>query len=273
MTFAIHPYYRQTQTDSDSDQPLPTALVWSTVTSGPARQFIDEWARLSHRPSVLRRVNAWDFLPRPVADLDDLLTVCGFGTPYDDEAGDLVLWHMTRLAAHDDLAARVCLHRIMPAVMSVARRRGRITPGGVENAIGDAISTAWMVIREFPYDRRHVKIAANLVRDVEYYGFVRDQRLRKVSETQVGFEVLQQIEEANIARTVDQELDDVLSYASEMGVSTPQIELLRTLGEGKHADDIATDQGVSPRTVRNHKYIAIKRVQHVLAKNELTNRN
>jgi hypothetical protein len=198
MTFAIHPYYRQTQTDSDSDQPLPTALVWSTVTSGPARQFIDEWARLSYRPSVLRRVNAWDFLPRPVADLDDLLTVCGFGTPFDDEAGDLVLWHMTRLAEHDDLAARVCLHRIMPAVMSVARRRGRITPGGVENAIGDAISTAWMVIREFPYDRRHVKIAANLVRDVEYYGFVRDQRLRRVSETQVGSETLQQIEEGNI---------------------------------------------------------------------------
>lgn len=127
MTFAIHPYYQQTQTDSDSDQPLPTALVWSTVTSGPVRQFIDEWARLSHRPSVLRRVNAWDFLPRPVEDLDDLLTVCGFGMPYDDVAGDLVLWHMTRLAAHDDLAARVCLHRIMPAVMSVARRRGRIT--------------------------------------------------------------------------------------------------------------------------------------------------
>ena len=270
MTFAIHPYYRQTPTDPDSDPPLATALVWSTVTSGPARQFIDEWARLSHRPSVLRRVNAWDFLPRPVADLDDLLTVCGFGTPYDDEAGDLVLWHMTRLAANDDLAARVCLHRIMPAVMSVARRRGRITPGGVENAIGDAISTAWMVIREFPYDRRHVKIAANLVRDVEYYGFVRDQRLRRVTETQVGSEALQQIEEAQLVKTVDQELDDVLSYASEMGVSSAQIDLLRTIGEGRHADDIATEQGVSPRTVRNHKYTAIKRVQHVLAKNETT---
>jgi DNA-directed RNA polymerase specialized sigma24 family protein len=205
-----------------------------------------------------------------VADLDDLLTVCGFGTPYDDEAGDLVLWHMTRLAAHDDLAARVCLHRIMPAIMSVARRRGRITQGGVENAIGDAISTAWMVIREFPYDRRHVKIAANLVRDVEYYGFVRDQRLRRVTETQVGPELLQQIEEAKAAKTVDQELDDVLSYASEMGVSSPQIDLLRIIGEGRHADDIATEQGVSPRTVRNHKYTAIKRVQHVLAKNETT---
>jgi DNA-binding CsgD family transcriptional regulator len=158
----------------------------------------------------------------------------------------------------------------MPAVMSIARRRGRIAQGGVENAIGDAISTAWIVIREFPYDRRHVKIAANLVRDVEYYGFVRDQRLRRVSETQVGFETLQQIEEAKTARTVDQELDDVLSYASEMGVSSPQIDLLRTIGEGRHADDIAIDQGVSPRTVRNHKYTAIKRVQHVLAKNEIT---
>ncbi|MEY4015687.1 MAG: hypothetical protein RIS46_683 [Actinomycetota bacterium] len=271
MTHAIHPYYQQAQTEPDTDRPLPTALVWSTVTSGPARQFIDEWARLTHRPSVLRRVNAWEFLPRPVADLDDLLTVCGFGTPFDDEAGDRVLWHITQLAAHDDLAARVCLHRIMPAIMSVARRRGRITQGGVENAIGDAISTAWMVIREFPCDRRQVKIAANLVRDVEYYGFVRDQRLRRVSETQVGFDVLQQIEETNIATTVDQELDDVLSYASEMGVSAPQIDLLRTLGEGRHANDIATDQGVSPRTVRNHKHTAIKRVQHVLSKNE-TNR-
>ncbi len=58
-----------------------------------------------------------------------------------------------------------------------------------------------------------------------------------------------------------------------MGVSTPQIELLRILGEGRHADDIAAEQGVSPRTVRNHKYTAIKRVQHVLAKNETTNKS
>ena len=109
-----------------------------------------------------------------------------------------------------------------------------------------------------------------LIKKKKNYGFVRDQRLRRVSETQVGFELLQQIEEAKIAKSVDQELDDVLSYASEMGVSAPQIELLRKLGEGRHADDIAADQGVSPRTVRNHKYTAIKRVQHVLAKNEIT---
>jgi DNA-directed RNA polymerase specialized sigma24 family protein len=269
MTYAIHPYYQQSDADADDDSALPTSLVWSTVTSGPARQFIDEWARLSRRPAVLRTVNSWSFLPRPVTDLDDLLTVCGFGTPFDDSEGDRVLWHITRLAAHDDLAARVCLHRIMPAVLSVARRRGRITQGGVHNAIGDAISTAWIVIREFPCDRRQTKIAANLVRDVEYYGFVRNQRLRRVPEIKIDTEEFDEIIDEPSNRTVDVELDDVLSLASELGVNERHIDLLQRLGTGRHGDDIAHDRGVSPRTIRNHRHNAVESVQNALIKNGL----
>jgi len=265
MTTAIHPY-NQNPDNHPQDKELPTTLVWSTATSGPVRQFIDEWDRLSHRPAVLRRVNSWDFLPRPVENLDDLLTVCGFGTAHDDEAGDQVLWHVTRLAAHDDLAARVCLHRIMPAIMSVARRRGRITEGGVQNAIGDVISTAWIVIREFPCDRRQTKIAANLVRDVEYYGFVRDQRLRRVVETKMQFDEFDYMIEEVINITADQELDDVLCYASEMGVSDYHIGLLQELGKGTHGDNIAISQGVSPRTVRNHRRNAVDQVKRALLK-------
>lgn len=273
MTFAIHPYYQHRDNDSDPDPPLPTSLVWSTVTSGPARQFIDEWARLSRRPAIMRQVNSWDFLPRHVDNLDDLLTVCGFGKAHDDIDGDQMLWHVTRLAANDDLAARVCLHRIMPAIMSVARRRGRITQGGVQNAIGDVISTAWIVIREFPFDRRHTKIAANLVRDVEYYGFVRDKRLRRVPETQVGIEDLNQLVDQPMNRPVDLELDDVLSFASEMGANEQYIELLQQLGGGIHGDDVAIDQGVSPRTIRNHRHHAVAQVQYILSKNGIKTRS
>jgi hypothetical protein len=265
MATATHPYYNDSH-DPESEKELPTALVWSTATSGPVRQFIDEWDRLSHRPAVLRRVNSWDFLPRPVENLDDLLTVCGFGTPVDDEGGDQVLWHVTRLAAHDDLAARVCLHRIMPAIMSVARRRGRITEGGVQHAIGEVISTAWIVIREFPWDRRQTKIAANLVRDVEYYGFVRDQRLRRVTETKMQFDEFDYMVEEVTQITADQELDDVLSYASDLGVSDYHIDLLQQLGNGTHGDDIALMQGVSPRTIRNHRKTAVNQVQRALSK-------
>ena len=70
--------------------PIPdTPLVWTTVTNGIARQFVDEWARLRRRPSTLRHVNTWDFLPHTITQLDQLLTLSGFGSELDDTAGHL----------------------------------------------------------------------------------------------------------------------------------------------------------------------------------------
>lgn len=247
-----------------NDGPPDGRLVWSTATSGPSRQIIDEWERIVHRPRVIRRVNSWDFLPHPVEDLDQLLELCGFGKAADDSVADNILWHVVRLASHDDLAAQVVLHRVLPSVMSIARRRGRIVRGGTSAAMSELIATAWIVIKQFPHDRRRSKIAANLVRDIEYYAFVRDARLKKVTEAQVGDSMLNHIIERPGDVVSDIELGEVLAEAEELGVEREHIELLGKLGAGMHGDEIALEWGVSPRTVRNHRRRAIDAVREVL---------
>lgn len=239
-------------------------LVWTRLKSGPARQIIDEWNRLAHRPSVLRRVNSWDFLPRPVSDLDDLLVLCGFNRPVDDSEADHVLWNVVRLASNDDLAAHVALHRIMPALMSIARRRGRIVKGGATWAMSETISCGWMVIRTYPWERRLNKVASNLVRDTEYHAFVRPNRLRRVVETTVSDEVLGHLSGRRPAEETDLELDDVLCEAEQLGVDPEHLALLRELASGRHGQEIAAELGVSPRTVRNHRRAAIDAVREAL---------
>lgn len=250
-----------------NEESLETALVWTKVKSGPARLIIDEWNRLAHQPSVLRRVNSWEFLPRPVEDMDDLLRVCGFNRPVDDSEADHVLWNVVRLATDDELAAQVALHRIMPALMSIARRRGRIVKGGLQVAMSETIAHAWIVIRTYPWQRRHNKVAANLVRDTEYQAFVRPHRLRRVSETAVSDDVLGYLSGTREVIEEDLELDDVLCEVEQLGVAREHIELLRSLARGQHGQEIAAERGLSARTVRNHRRAAIDAVREALAMN------
>ncbi len=233
-----------------------TPLVYSTVTSGPARIVINEWEQLRSRRTTLRTVNSWDFMPRRVVDLDEVLELCGFGRAVDDVDGDRLLWHLVKQAETCDVAARIVLHRILPALMAMAKRRGQLAHGGMEAAMTDILATAWCVIREYPHHRRHHKVAANLVRDTEYHAFVRHHRLRHVDETQVGDEMLQRMIESN-QEDDSREIVDVLNDAAEMGVDPHHLALLREFANGRTSDDIAARLGVSSRTVRNHKRNAL----------------
>lgn len=240
-------------------------LVYSTVTSGPARLVIDDWEQLRNRRSTLKTVNSWDFMPRTVHDLDEVLELCGFGRPVDDNDGDSLLWHMVKQAETCNVAARIVLHRILPALMAMAKRRGQLMHGGMEAAMSDILATAWCVIREYPHQRRHHKVAANLVRDTEYHTFVRHHRLRHVDETQVGDDLLQRMIESNSADTA-YEIIDVLKDAEELGVEPRHVELLREFASGRTSDDIAASLGVSSRTVRNHKRHAVDALREAYAR-------
>ncbi len=237
-----------------------TPLVWSTVSTGPARDIIDEWERIRTRRPTLAKVNAWPFMPMAVDDLDRVLELCGFGRAVDDREGDRLLWHVVREATTCDVAARIVLHRILPALMAMAKRRGRLVRGGMDAAMTDILATAWCVIREYPHHRRHDKVAANLVRDTEYHTFVRHHRLRHVDETQVGDEVLHRFIEAHTGNP-DDDVQEMLRDAEEMGVEQRHIDLLRQFANGRTNDDVAADLGVSTRTVRNHKRHAVEAVR------------
>ena len=237
-----------------------TPLVWSTVSSGPARDIINEWERIRTRRSTLAKVNAWPFMPMAVDDLDRLLELCGFGRAVDDREGDRLLWHLVREASTCETAARIVLHRILPALMAMAKRRGRLARGGMDAAMADILATAWCVIREYPHHRRLDKVAANLVRDTEYHAFVRHHRLRHVDETQVGDEMLHRFIEAD-PHDPTGDAQAMLLDAAEMGVEQRHIDMLREFVNGYTNDDVAAALGVSTRTVRNHKRSAIEAVR------------
>ena len=242
----------------------PSTLVWTTHTTGPARLLIDEWERLAQSRIVLRRVNAWPFLPRPVHSLDDLLQLAGFGRAIDDTEGDRLLWHLVRHAENDELAARIVLHRVMPSILSMVRRRGRVVAGGANAAMNEAIGAAWMVIRQFPHERRTNKIAANLVRDIEYHAFVREYRLKRVHEIQVDHDIMRNVAHDPQIDPLAEKLDDVLCEALENGVERHHIALLERLGSGESTEKLALESAVSTRTMRNRRRVAIDAVRSTM---------
>ena len=240
--------------------PFTEPLVRADLTGrGPVGRVVAEWARLARRPAVLRTVNGWSFIDPPVAHLDDVLERAGFGRPTTDSEGGKILWHLADLARTDELAARIVLHRILPALMSIARRRGRIHPKGPYAAMEELLTTAWIVIRTYPSHRRPRKVAANLVRDCEYHAFVRTQRLRRPDETPVeGIGVVAQpVADTDPA----EELAELLADARDAGVAEQDITLLQALAAGGTTKDLAIVLGVSPRTVRNWRLRAIDAVR------------
>lgn len=244
--------------------PLAEPLVRADLSRrGPVGRVVTEWARLCRRPAVLRTVNSWDFIDPPVGHLDDVLVRCGFGRPANDSDGDKILWHLATLARTDDIAARIVLHRILPALMSIARRRGRIHPQGPYAAMEELLTTAWIVIRTYPSERRPRKVAANLVRDCEYHAFVRTQRLRRAEETPTDMLaiVAQETSELDPA----DELAELLADAQQAGVDEHDIMLLRAFAAGGTSNELAVELGVSPRTVRNWRLRAIDAVRRASA--------
>lgn len=237
--------------------PAP-ALVHTVAQSGPTRQLINEWERISISRPTLRKVNSWGLTPEPITHLDELLVCTGFGRPIDDADADHILWRLICLAENDELAARIVLHRVLPSVMSIAKRRGRIMRGGIEAAIDEVIPTAWMVIRTFPHQRRKAKIAANLARDIEYHAFVRESRLRTVEIDHGASNYMSMM--ASVPERVDscEELDDLLDDAAKAGLSRRHVSLLRDIGHGVTTEEAAATRDMSPRTMRNHKNYAIK---------------
>ena len=109
--------------ETGDHSPVPRsrpALVHARLRNrGPAGHVVAEWERLARSRALLRHVNSWDFLMTPVDHIDEVLEVCGFGKRVDDSDADHMFLCLVRLAAHDDLAARIALHRVLPAIMAI----------------------------------------------------------------------------------------------------------------------------------------------------------
>ena len=239
------------------DQPHDLPLVHTRVSTGAIPELIREWTLLSQNSEALRKVNTWNLPGTSIVHLDDVLRRAGFGRPADDDDADHYLWLLVCIAATDTLAARIVLQRIMPPILAVARRRGRITSGGVNVALSELIGMSWDVIRTFPCERRKSKIASNLVRDSEYHTFVRHQRLRHVSESLIGNEMMSDVIAVASENTGESELTELIYHALQAGYDPDHARLLLRLADGQDIEDVAASLGVSSRTVRTRRTRAV----------------
>lgn len=229
----------------------------------PIALLDQEWQRLNHSPRVLRQVNSWGIDSRTFQSLDEVLVAAGYRGKKIDTVADGVLAALVKRAANDELAARIVLQRVVPPMVSIARRRGRLRSIGYDDALGMVLSHAWEVIRTYPSARRPTKIAVNIVRDIEYFAFVRGERKRvRLESVQNDGPEPHHNRSADLfshedpygtsveGATSDIELEHLLTYARECGVSADTLELCEEL-RGQSLDDFAAKHDITPRTAKS----------------------
>jgi hypothetical protein len=226
------------------------------------RKLVDDWAALAAKPRLVNQVNNWGLPGSPIEHLDDALERAGFGREATCTDGDHYLAALVRRAQYDDLAGRIVLQRILPPLIAIAARRGRIVQGGFTEAFTLTVAQAWILIRTYPIERRPAKIASNLVRDAEYHAFVREARMKRVAECNLSEEMLCAAAAPSIEITAESELHDLLNNAKLHGLTERQIDVLSRIGSGESFDDIAADYGVSMRTVRGWRREAVEALRN-----------
>lgn len=229
-----------------------------------------EWKVLSHRPAVLRRASGWG-LDLPFTSLDDIVVAAGLyhrreareaagrtaaGTSPE---GNTVLARLLVLARSDDLAARVVLQRLLPGLVSRARRWRPTRRGGSETAFEELVTAAWLVIRGFPVERRPTHLAANLLRDAEYQAFVR--ATRRVGEAESVPPSMLDLP-VSVERAVEPavELAELVADAHRV-LSARDVQLVRLLVSGRSPVEVAAAMDVSVRTVGYHRDAVVRRLR------------
>jgi len=208
--------------------------------------------------------------------LAEVLGACGDDRTVPDALADVVLASVIgRAVGGDRLAARVVLQRVVPALMRRAAGRSKRTEKALGDLFDDFVAAAWVVICEYPLDRRPRKIAVNVIRDTEkaVCGYTVSRPFRHEVAAAPGFL------EGRAARLDGRALDyqmpadvvveSVLACATQAGVSDPAIELLLEIHvQGRHRWRIARDRGVSTRTIAAWRLAAERQLIRALARDE-----
>lgn len=245
-----------------------TSLLASVPTNRALRGVVAEWNAVSNNHRALRRANAWGLPGEPVDNLDEMVMRAGFGGPKTCDDADAYLLELVKRAASDPLAAQVVLQRILPPLLAIARRRGRQVAGGTDAAISDLLTQAWFVIASYPAERRPKKVAANIVRDIEYFEYVAENRPRKASVLFIdhGHFTIGETALALLGSQAgpDDEVRHFLLELERRGLSPIRLEILRLSCEGWRSAEIAEKLGMKERTARWHRSAAFAAAREVL---------
>jgi hypothetical protein len=191
---------------------------------------------------------------QPAAIAAELVALLASTHGNDDEA-DQQLASLVGRAATDPVMARLVLQRLMPGLLSVAKRRANLAPGTFSEILHDLVANAWIAVCTYPLERRPRKVAANLVRDIEYNTFTQQSRLRRVAT-----DVVADLPERSAARHTNpgEDVITVLADARNAGANPDGLRLLGELAVAGHSvGELAESYGVSPRTILNRRLAAV----------------
>jgi DNA-directed RNA polymerase specialized sigma24 family protein len=234
-----------------------TLTGMTVCTSTTSARLVREWARLRHRPALVRRAEAWQIVPGSIISLDDIVTAVGGSGDRSAEA-DRRFRHLVEIARTDDLAARIAIERLRPGLLHAAVRDRR-GPDGFE----ELLAAAWIAIRTYNTGRRNTNLVSSLLADAAWHAYRRqDRRLSNTDQPLGPAEIA--AEPPNVHPAI--ELAEVLAEARSAGVTTEDLALIRLLLAHPSTEDVAAELNVTSRTVRNRRAKATESIrQAVLA--------
>jgi hypothetical protein len=230
-----------------------------------------EWTHLRTSRRALRTARNWAscYPDHPLADLVaeltdlDQIRKATQRRDGDERLDDTILLALVELAHKDELAGRIVLQHLLPALISNARRYRSYTDRA--DPITQIVPAAWLAIRAYDVDRRRHHVAASLISDSVFQAFRRQLRRCGVIE-----EPTAPVSFANAAHhdgpaTALDEFVTVLRDARRAGVPAHDLDLLRQLVRVGSPSVVAEQRKVTPRTVRNHRDRAVDHVRTALA--------
>jgi hypothetical protein len=180
-----------------------------------------------------------------------------------DRPDDAILLALVELSHTDELAGRIVLQHLLPALIANARRyrsyKDRSDP------MTQLVPAAWLAIRSYDVERRRHHVAASLISDAVFQAFRRPLRSRSATEEITSPDAFAAISCHDDPTTALDEFVTMLRDAAGAGVPSHHLDLLRQLVRVGSPGVVAAQRDVTPRTVRNHRDRAIDHVRAALA--------
>jgi hypothetical protein len=190
-----------------------------------------------------------------LTDLQDVITA----THRDAEhRGDEILLELVALAETEELAGRIVLQRILPALLARSSPYGDHRSG--HTTADTVVATAWVTLRTYDHRRRRRQVAASIVSDAVYAAFRQPYRRRAATEQLRPAESWAR-RPADDHPTALEELAAIVAEARRHGVGCHDLDVLRSLARTGSSTVVAAELGVTARTVRNRRDRAIARVR------------
>ncbi len=250
------------------DPSMTTSTITSRTTAAPSSSVATEstcrrhrspvadhldrrWERLRARPSTRRRVQGWvaDDCPsgRALARCRTLDDVVELTHHRHGAAADELFAALVEVAVDDEIAQLVVLRRLLPALVTLARRWEPL--GDDDSMVDHAIAAAWIAIRQSsgtPGPTRH--LAARLV-SAAIWSACRKQR-RKLRYEVIPTDSRPLLDREGPDREVDAlvAVATVLHVAGELGADSSHVSLLRHIVAGSRTTDLAEEFGVTPNS-------------------------